>query len=155
MTAATGQPNRPAIPENGDLLVLPGQPSEVTKARRWLAGLLGDHPAADEALLALSELATNAVLHSGSGLPGGTFKVRAGIDPERVLIEVTDLGGPWSADAPETPPGPDASNSPPESDRLRGRGLAIVAKLAADWGITGGAASRTAWCVIGGTSPQR
>lgn len=36
-------------------------------------------PSADEAVLLTSELASNAVLHSASGWPGGKFTVRAAL----------------------------------------------------------------------------
>jgi hypothetical protein len=41
-----------------------GLPSQVREARHWLAGLVAGHQAADDALLALSELAANAVSFS-------------------------------------------------------------------------------------------
>jgi hypothetical protein len=72
------------------------------------------------------------VLHSNSRLPGGSFTVQAGRDAGgRLRIEVSDQGGPWD-------PSPDPGGQ-------HGRGLLIVARLAADWGITGHLGSRTAW----------
>ncbi len=38
----------------------------------------------------LSELATNAVVHSRSGQPGGTFTVRAELGAQRLRVEVRD-----------------------------------------------------------------
>ena len=46
-------------------------------------------------MLCVSELATNAVLHSASRNPGGTFTVRAAIFDDHVRIEVEDNGGTW------------------------------------------------------------
>ncbi|MGD0378305.1 MAG: hypothetical protein ABSB01_27520 [Streptosporangiaceae bacterium] len=44
---------------------------------------------ADDVILCASELATNATLHSRSGLQGGTFTVRASIDlGHSVQVEV-------------------------------------------------------------------
>ena len=71
-------------------------PYQVRQARRFLAGVLADCPAADDAILCLSELATNACLHSASRNPGGTFTVRILIRRcGQLRIEVTDNGGPW------------------------------------------------------------
>ena len=75
--------------------VLAGDAGQVRAARRFLAGLLDGCPAADDALLCVSELATNAVVHSRSGRPGGRFTVRAMVRAGSVRVEVTDEGGPW------------------------------------------------------------
>ena len=51
-------------------------------------------PAADDAILCLSELASNSVLHSNSRKPGGTFTVRVtSHEGNYVHIEVEDNGG--------------------------------------------------------------
>lgn len=82
-------------------------------------------------ILCASELATNAAVHSRSSLPGGTFSVRASIDPVcGAMIEVEDNGGPWT---------------PSVSDPDRYHGLDIVRTLADDWGITGDHAARVIW----------
>jgi hypothetical protein len=44
----------------------PGFASEVGEARRFLAGYLDGCPADDDAILCLSELVANAVVHSNS-----------------------------------------------------------------------------------------
>ena len=54
----------------------PGSPEHVRQVRAHARGLLAGCPAADEVILCLSELAANAVLHSDSRRPGGTFTVR-------------------------------------------------------------------------------
>lgn len=67
---------------------------QVREARRFLAGILDGCPAADDVLLAASELATNAVLHSASSQPGGTFTITAEVsDGEHVRIAIRDQGG--------------------------------------------------------------
>ncbi len=103
--------------------VLPARSDQVRVARAFLATVLADCPAADDAILCISELATNSVLHSASGTVGGTFTVRAEIHQgDYVWIEVEDSGGPWNQHAH-----PDC----------RPHGLDIVRAYAADWGIDG------------------
>ena len=90
-------------------------------------------------ILCLSELAANAVLHSGSRRPGGTFTVRIQSSPGAYIeIEVRDDGGPWLAAAPS--PG-------------SGRGLDIVRALAAEWGIATGPTGRTVWARLNWQGP--
>lgn len=102
--------------------VLPGRADQVREARAFLRGILGDCPVADAALLVCSELAANAVQHSRSARPGGTFTVRARTTPGAwIWIEVQDEGGRWAAEKPGTDE--------------RGRGLAVVAEAADYWDI--------------------
>jgi Histidine kinase-like ATPase domain len=103
--------------------VFVAEPSQVGAARRFLADALGGCPMADDALLCLSELASNSVLHSNSKKPGGTFTVRAEVhDGDYLWLEVEDSGGPWE-----------------KRDHRDGRphGLDIVRALAADTGRDG------------------
>jgi anti-sigma regulatory factor (Ser/Thr protein kinase) len=109
----------------------PATPAHVGEARRFLAGILGGSPAADDAILCLSELVTNATVHSRSCMPAGHFTVRAEIHGGRLRVEVEDQGGPW------TRPTPGAEQ--------HGHGLHIISQLARAWGITGG--SETGWTV--------
>jgi anti-sigma regulatory factor (Ser/Thr protein kinase) len=111
--------------------VFPGSAEQVARAREFLAGVLDGCKASDDAILCLSELASNAVLHSQSRLPGGTFSVRVTCGRPAVRVEVTDQGGPWRGT---------------DRDPARGRGLAIVASLARSWGVMGGESGRTTWC---------
>jgi anti-sigma regulatory factor (Ser/Thr protein kinase) len=92
-------------------------------ARRALAELAPIAPIRDDALLVLSELATNAVLHSGSS-PEEDFEVRAELVPEGLLIAVTDQG--HSSSNPE----------PRHNSTLvaGGMGLRVVEALARRWG---------------------
>jgi serine/threonine-protein kinase RsbW len=108
-----------------------GRPEYLRQARADARGLLAGCPAADEVILCLSELAANAVLHSNSRRPGGTFTVRIGSRPGAdIRLEVEDDGGPWLASAPD--PG-------------SGRGLDIIGALAAEWGVATSPAGRTVW----------
>ena len=109
----------------------PAKPAQIHEARGFLAGLLDDRTAADDAVLCLSEVATNAIQHSRSAGPGGRFSVRAELDGEWLRVEVGDQGGPWTRLI--------------HRDGLRGRGLLILAELAASWGRAGEAS--TGWRV--------
>ena len=108
----------------------PADPACIAEARRFLAAVMGGCPAASDAVLCISELATNSVLHSASRQPGGTFTVYAEMHPDYAWIEVRDNGGPWK--------------EPGHRDD-RPHGLGIVRELAADWGIDGDAL--TGWIV--------
>ena len=114
--------------------VFAGDAGQVRAARRFLAGPLDGCPAADDALLCVSELATNAVLHSRSGRPGGRFTVRARRQAGSVRVEVTDEGGPWARER--------------DGDGQSGRGLLIVSEVASRWGRDEGGAGRTVWFEI-------
>jgi anti-sigma regulatory factor (Ser/Thr protein kinase) len=90
---------------------------------QFLAGLLDGHPAADDAILGLSELVTNATLHSGSRESGGSFRVRVERHGGHVRVEVIDQGGAWEESV--------------SHDGQNGRGLLVVARLAQNWGRAG------------------
>jgi serine/threonine-protein kinase RsbW len=106
-------------------MVFPAVPAQVGQARRFLRAALEGCPQADDAVLCLSELASNSVLHSNSRKPGGTFTVRAtSYEGDYVYIEVEDHGGPWQ--------------EPPHRDG-RPHGLDIIRALAADCGTDGNA----------------
>lgn len=110
-----------------------GRADQVREARKFLAGALENHPAASDAVLCLSELAANAVLHSASGQPGGRFTVRVRLGQGgRLRVEVADDGGPWAV--------------PAGTGGQHGRGLLIVSRLALNWGISGDdCTGRIAW----------
>jgi anti-sigma regulatory factor (Ser/Thr protein kinase) len=133
MTAPDSGPERGARePLAAACRIFAAQPVQVGLARRFVAGVLSGLAAADDAAACISELASNAVLHSCSRQPGGQFMVRAGVSVGgRIRAEVQDHGGPWAPD--------------PAANEERGRGLLIVAGLATRWGITGGDTGRVAW----------
>ena len=70
----------------------PGTPGHVGEARRFVAHLLQGSPFHDDAMLVLSELFTNAVLHTDSGKPGGLVTVLITRWRHGVRIAVTDQG---------------------------------------------------------------
>ena len=55
----------------------PGTPSQLRHARAALRRFLAGCPVTDDAVHLISELSANAITHSDSGKPGGTFTVRA------------------------------------------------------------------------------
>jgi serine/threonine-protein kinase RsbW len=119
----------------------PGRPEEVCRVRAVLRPILEGCPAADEALLCASELATNALLHSDTREAGGTFTVRAEIRPrECVTIEVEDGGGCWAQPVPHP---------------ARGRGLDIVRSLTDDWGVRDIGKRRVVWARFGWSAGLR
>ncbi|MDT0302637.1 ATP-binding protein [Streptomonospora wellingtoniae] len=121
----------PEAPEPGYALAFAGQSASVGALRDWVARCLRrgafDYPAdvVDDLLVCASELATNAVRHSRSGLPGGTFTARLWQDGRRVRVEVADLG---PRPGRPTRPRIDASLMG-DGAAENGRGLGFVAAL--------------------------
>jgi anti-sigma regulatory factor (Ser/Thr protein kinase) len=105
-------------------VTLAGRTERARAARRFVSEVLGPgHPCGDVAVLLVSEVFGNSVRHSGSGAPGETVTVAVMAGDGIVRVEVTDRAGPG---APELrPAGRDAEG---------GRGLQLVAGLAARWG---------------------
>jgi anti-sigma regulatory factor (Ser/Thr protein kinase) len=108
----------------------PGQVEQISHVRHDIAHHLAACPAADDAVLIISEFAANAVTHSAS--EGKFFTVRCQDSPSHVRVEVEDLGGPWN-------PGP--------RDTTRPHGLDVIQALtgSGSWGITGDSTGRVAW----------
>jgi anti-sigma regulatory factor (Ser/Thr protein kinase) len=104
-------------------VALPGEPFSVGEARRFVSGTLADWGLADlgeTVVLLVSELATNAVLHARS-----SYQVV--LERRDVRLRVTVLDDSARLVLPRDS-GPAATS---------GRGLALVAALAEDWGPTG------------------
>jgi two-component sensor histidine kinase len=93
--------------------VFRGRPDQISRVRREVTRHLAGRAAADDAALVISELATNAILHSQSG--GQFFTVRAYLHDTWCRLEVEDGGGPWDA-------------SP--RDRARPHGLDVIQAVA-------------------------
>lgn len=111
-----------------------GHPDQVRNARAAVAGHLAGCPVADDAILIVSEIASNAIVHSAS--KGKFFTVRVEACPGCVRIECQDLGGPW--------------HSKPGDDRPHG--LNIVEALAGpgNWGTkTTSDGHRIVWARLG------
>jgi len=85
---------------------------------------------ADAAEMAAGELLANAVQHSLSGSPGGTFSVIVTGGLDGVVLHVHDLGL-----ARRAVPRPRPAQGPAGVTAESGRGLEIVRMVAADSGI--------------------
>jgi anti-sigma regulatory factor (Ser/Thr protein kinase) len=105
-------------------VTLAGRAERARLARAFIGSVLGPgHPRGDDAALLVDELFGNSVRHSRSGAPGQTVTVAVTAGDGVVRVEVTDRGGPGR---PEL--------QPADRDLEGGRGLQLVAALAARWG---------------------
>lgn len=112
-----------------------GHADQVAAARRFVvAAIHRDGSVRDVTRLLVGEAATNAVLHSGSGVDGGTFAVEYLISDDRLRVEVHDGGGPA---------GPRRRIHLLES--VTGRGLDLFEALSDRWGVDGGPQGWTVW----------
>jgi anti-sigma regulatory factor (Ser/Thr protein kinase) len=120
-------------------ITLPGRPEHVGEARRFVARAIGDaHAHLDTALLLTSELTTNAITHSRSGLPGGTLELIVAAKAASLLVSVIDNGSDAGL--------PQAGNSPGEES---GNGLVLVESLSDDWGFATKAGRTAVWFRLG------
>lgn len=106
-------------------------PGQVRAVREFVRLALTGHPAADDAVAVASELASNTVAHSGSGLTGGMFTVHViaiGLAAGLAVIELRGPGFPEVQDA--------------GTDAMTGRGLAIVQALTLLFWVSDGAEIR-------------
>ena len=90
----------------------------------------------DDAMLVLSELVSNAVMHAAP-LPTGQIAVCWEVRDDLLHIEITDGGAGTRPHA-----------SVAELSALGGRGLDIVRTVSADWGVTEGEDSVTVWAEV-------
>jgi anti-sigma regulatory factor (Ser/Thr protein kinase) len=124
------------------LRVLPGTANSAAAARQLTRDLLGSgHPALDTAMLLASELVTNSVTHSLSGLPGGTVTLAVSTGSAGVLIQVRDDGG-------LTEPRVVAAQPGGADGAEHGYGLLLVAALADTWGTMTTRDGRLTWCRV-------
>ncbi|MGW3633627.1 ATP-binding protein [Streptomyces sp. NPDC005122] len=123
-------------------------PAEVGRARRWArsrlagSGIEADEPLAETLILLVSELVTNAVVHTGCpavlrlslpGVPGESLGT--------VRLEV--------ADSSDCPPRPRHA----EGDETNGRGLELVDGLADRWGWNPEGVGKSIWCEVDRCAP--
>ncbi|MFD9881729.1 ATP-binding protein [Streptomyces alboflavus] len=118
-------------------------PAEVGRARRWArsrlagSGIAADEPVAETLILLISELVTNAVVHTGC--PAVLRMLLPGVpadEPGTVRVEV--------ADRSTRPPRPRHA----EGDDTNGRGLELVDGLADRWGWRHEGTGKSIWCEV-------
>ncbi|MEW9554549.1 ATP-binding protein [Nonomuraea sp. NPDC050783] len=115
----------------------PGTLDQIRAARHFVADYLGERPETDTARLVISELATNAIRHTRSGLPGGRFGVTALAGSSLLILAVLDEGGPTAPHLRQA-----------QDEDQNGRGLHLIDTLTTRWGIHGDQAGRTVWALI-------
>ncbi|MEU3614116.1 ATP-binding protein [Streptomyces sp. NPDC006872] len=123
-------------------------PAEVGRARRWArsrlagSGIGDEEPLAETLILLVSELVTNAVVHTGCpavlrlSLPGGSAGPGQAAEPSVVRLEV--------ADTSDRAPVPRCAGD----EATGGRGLALVDGLADRWGWSVEGAGKRIWCEL-------
>ncbi|MFG2004685.1 ATP-binding protein [Spirillospora sp. NPDC048911] len=116
----------------------PGETVQAAAARRFVAALLDGCDLLDDVLLATDEMVVNALRHTKSGSPGGTFTVEIGRREAAIVVGVRDEGGP-------TEPAVVDADEYAES----GRGLRTISTLATGWGWFGNEQARTVTAVFG------
>lgn len=115
------------------------------RARRWIRGVCVGYDLAhlgEDAELLVTELVTNAVVHARTDC---VVVAEKGDDSLRVEVIDND------ADVTDVQPGPDVADLQPDADPLgpeNGRGLLIVAGLAAAWGVQERPQGKTVWFTL-------
>ncbi|MEV4433485.1 ATP-binding protein [Streptomyces sp. NPDC049555] len=113
-------------------------PAEVGRARRWArsrlagSGIGADEPLAETLILLISELVTNAVVHTGC--PAVLRMLLPGTGPVRVEVADTSARPPRRRHA--------------EGEDTGGRGLELVDGLADRWGWQRDGAGKRIWCEV-------
>ena len=119
-------------------LTVEGDPRSVRATRRWALDTLADwgldDDTADDAVLCLSELVTNAVIHTNAGC-----EIRLLLDHRLLTVTVRDRGGAHRS------AGADAAADPL---RVHGRGLQVVEALATRWSSTLDTDGATVWFAL-------
>ena len=121
-------------------VVVPAEPRAAGVARRFLRAQLGawevDEDVSDTAVLLLSELVTNAIIHTDA-----PAEIRAVLGDGELTVTVRDHGRP----------GDDAAAQPDDDEdplRVHGRGLQLVEALSDRWGSERDAVGTTVWFAL-------
>lgn len=115
-------------------LALAADPTSPGKAREFLRRTCAQwecENVVEVALLVVSELVTNAVLHAGT-----SSELRLTRIETNLLIGVTDAGGG----------SPDVFDA--QSDDEHGRGLVLISALSTAWGVDGDDDRKTVWAQV-------
>lgn len=88
------------------------------RSRQLVAATIGEHPRREDAILAVSEIVANAVVH-GAPSDGGLI-LRLGTEPSRLRVEIAHAGTSFD----------------PDVDRDF-HGLGLVDQVVDRWGIDG------------------
>ncbi|MFH8485771.1 SpoIIE family protein phosphatase [Streptomyces longisporoflavus] len=149
---ASAQPGHQPGPPAVVCTSLPGNPLAPAAARRFVRAALADWcelsvPAAagvtdrltDDAVLLVSELVTNAVVHAGTNVELLCRLDEAGLgeSTDSLVIEVSDHHPARAVRSEPTP-------HPPGMPEY-GRGLQLVAALSESWGITYRTGTKSVW----------
>jgi anti-sigma regulatory factor (Ser/Thr protein kinase) len=122
-------------------------PAEVGRARRWArsrlagSGIGEDEPLAETLVLLISELVTNAVVHTGCPAVLRMLFGAGAAEAGTVRVEVADR----SARAPQP--------RHADGDDTNGRGLELVDGLADRWGWQREGAGKSIWCEVDRGAP--
>jgi len=124
-------------------VTLPPESTSAGLARRCVRDVCaqaGLDDLVDDALLLVTELVTNAVVHAGTSL-----ELRVAVRQEGLRIEVSD----------EQPGGLPQVAAEVEESREGGRGLFLLQSLATEWGTTHRRNGKSLWFSLGSPDPAR
>ena len=128
-----GEPGDPGVPALSTI-TLPGVERSVAIGRRFVRDTLGTHhPALDKVALSVSELATNAIMHTPSG-DGGQLTIGILARGYGVRAEVTNDGTMVTKPCVRR-----------DFDAESGRGILIIEALADSWGVIEQSGTTTVW----------
>jgi anti-sigma regulatory factor (Ser/Thr protein kinase) len=124
-------------------------PAEVGRARRWArsrlvgSGMNDDEPLAETLILLISELVTNAVVHTGCPAVLRMLFGSGAAEAGTVRVEVADTSArpPCSRHA--------------QGEDTNGRGLELVDGLADRWGWQPEGSGKRIWCEVDRCEPGK